>query len=181
MASIPIMCMLCEKSVKEDQFVRHMETAHGALSQSEAMAREGNIPKQQAPVVLDKEAAPTSDFMEVAQMLDAAPTPVKPPAPKPSVIANIKPVSAPPLVLKYRWEGDCKECSTPIRTVVVKAKGQTVAVALCLTHGEMEQREVANLEECEPLAKFDPSITENQLKDMVETPLKASKEKKNGK
>lgn len=147
MASIPVMCMICSKSVKEDQFVRHMETAHGTASQSEAMAREGNIPKQ-APVVLDKEAAPSSDFMEVAAMLDATP-------PVPEKVKQVvqetqrpAPVAEPKrLVLRYKWEGECKECSTQIRTVVVKAKGQTVVVALCLMHGEIQQREVADLEQ----------------------------------
>lgn len=185
MPSIPVQCMICDKTIKEDQFPRHMQMAHGTLSQSEAMAQAGNVSQQApaAPVPLDKEAPPSSDFMEVAKMLDSAPTPPPAVTKEMRVSANTpQQVEVKPLVLKYKWEGSCKDCVTPVRTVVVKAKGQTVAVALCLTHGELEQREVDDLEKCEPLVTFKPSITEKALEDMVVEMDKGKEvKKKNGK
>jgi hypothetical protein len=147
-----IMCMACDPTISlpEKQYGKHMQDRHGGLSQSEAMQQQKNIPKQQTPIALDKAAPPTDDFMEVAKMLDKPKEvpPVSVTAPKaPARTESFRQEERKPLILKYRWEGNCEKCNVPVRTVVVKAKGQTVAVALCLDDGEVEQREVADLED----------------------------------
>ena len=151
--AIPIQCMVCNASVKENLFPQHMASVHAGLSQSEAMAQEKNIPVQQSPIVLDKEAPPSQEFMEVAKMLDekSKPSPT-PPVVQSSQKNEVEHVSEwqeelKPIKLEYRYSGQCEKCRVPVETLVVTVKGQTVAVAFCIKHGQLAEREVADLEE----------------------------------
>lgn len=151
MPSIPIICMVCSASIKEDRFPQHMASVHGGLSQSEAMAQQKNIPTQQAPIVLDKEAPPSPDFMEVAKMLDEKPKPSLPPPAVSKEVGTSTSASVSqqeelkPIKLEYRYSGSCKECRIPVETLVVKVKNQAVAVAFCTKHGQLTEREVVDL------------------------------------
>lgn len=153
MASIPIICMVCSASIKDTQFVTHMNSVHGGLSQSEAMQAEKNIPKPQAPIVLDKEAPPSDEFMEVAKMLDEKPKeapPVPSTAPKASarsVLAVQEERKPLPITLEYNYTGECPKCFISLKTVIVHTAGKCFAVAICMNHGQLKEREVVDLEE----------------------------------
>lgn len=179
MASIPIMCLICNASIKDSQFPIHMQSVHGGLSQSEAIVAEKNIPTQQSPIILDKDAPPSDDFMEVAQMLDKPKE--APPVPKPVETTPARNVSLvqeepKPIKLEYRYSGQCKDCRIGVETLVVKVKGQTVAVAFCTRHGQLAEREVADLkeivlpkqskEEIEIIKTFNEKYDKNQRKEV---------------
>lgn len=179
-ASMPVICMIDGITLKSDAlYLKHMQENHGTQSPDQAMmqekAKEQNLPKQQ-PVILDPNAPPSPEFMEVAQMMDQTTKPlqereestssfpsssVNPVGvnPRPLIIRpNLVTKEGPrPLILKYRYEGDCDKCLSPIRTVIIKAKGQTVAVAFCLEHGELQQKEVQALEEVK-IELFTPDL-----------------------
>jgi hypothetical protein len=151
-----IQCFACEPIVdlQEEEYIPHMQDVHGTISSGEAMnmanAKKQNLPKQ-APVILDKDTPPPPEFLEMAKMMDQKTKPTLPPAA--NIEVNTSTREQPrqeekqPLVLKYQWTGTCPTCNTPVKTITLKAKGQTVCVAYCLTHNEITQREVADLEE----------------------------------
>lgn len=158
MASIPVMCMVCGKSIKDSMFPQHMQSVHGGMSQNEAINAEKNIPVPQSPIVLDKDAPPSPEFMEMAKMLDGKPEPKKdPPVAHSSVGAStdeqsgtrpqLREDTIKPIKLEYRYSGQCKDCKNNVETLIVKVKGQTVAVAFCTRHGQLAEREVVNLED----------------------------------
>lgn len=181
MPAIPVQCMVCGKSVKDSMFPQHMQSVHGGMSQSEAIIAEKNIPNPQIPIVLDKDAPPSDDFMEVAAMLDKPKETsseelkkklVNPFTPK--VERERKPKE---IKLEYKYSGECQECLVPVETLVVKVKGQTVTVAFCTKHGQLKEREVADLEkDCEPLFTFDPPISEKEADSMMENLVKPMRE-----
>lgn len=148
MPSIPVTCMVCGRSVKDSLFPQHMQTFHSGMTQAEAIAAEKNIPLQpQAPITLDKDTPPSPDFMEVAAMLDK-PKSQPPPAERQEAKASALPFpqeEKQPIILKYKYEGNCPKCNTPIKTVVIKPGGKWFAVAFCLTHEEITQQEVTPL------------------------------------
>lgn len=183
MPAIPIMCMICSRSVREDQFPQHMISVHGTTSQSEAMGNQAQIPPKQAPIVLNKETPPSDEFLQMANDIDKKQEQPKTPNPPvvtahPSVELTSGGPKSEPIVLKYKYEGNCNTCNVPIRTIVVKAKGQTVAVALCLTHGEVQQREVPSLESEPTHAKLTFQTKEESVRQMLEPERKEAK--KNG-
>lgn len=146
MPSIPVQCMVCGKSVKDSMFPQHMQGVHGGMSQSEAMMAEKNIPNPQIPIVLDKDAPPSDDFMEVAAMLDKPKETPSEELKKKLVNPFIPKVEEKdPITLKYKYEGTCPKCNTPIKTVVIKPGSKWFAVAFCLDHEEITQQEVTPL------------------------------------
>lgn len=165
MPNIPVMCLICNKSVKDSMFPQHMQSVHGGMTQSEAIMAEKNIPQQpQSPIVLSKETPPSADFMEVAEMLDKPKLQAPPPVPNRAAdsIVNEKVEEKKPLILKYRWEGNCEKCNSPIRTIMTQVEGRLFATAYCLTHEDLEQIEVA------PIPIKENKITKETLK-RVET------------
>jgi hypothetical protein len=156
MPSIPVQCMVCNKSVKDSMFPQHMQSVHGGMTQAEAIAAENNIPLQpQTPIILDKESPPSKEFMEVAEMLDKPKLPpvVNSKTEDQSVRAaqQLQREEIKPIKLEYKYSGQCKDCLITVDTLVVKVKGQTVAVAFCSNHGQLAEREVADLEEKEEM------------------------------
>lgn len=187
MPSIPVTCMVCGRSVKDSLFPMHMQNIHSGMTQAEAIAVEKNIPNQQAPIVLDKEAPPTESFMEVAKMLDKKPEPKKDP-PVSSIVADTPMVKleqeVKPIKLEYKYSGQCKDCRGEVATLVVKVKGQTVAVAFCNSHGQLAEQEVDDLDKKykSPIpAAFIPSIWENETTKDLENRLKRKEVKKHAK
>lgn len=148
-----IECFACGIKFKEAQYIKHMELVHSGMNQTDAMQAKKNIPpKQQSPIVLDKDTPPSDSFMEVAQMLD-----------KPK---NVPPVNIPvsstparndfgvqeerkplPITLEYNYTGECPKCFISLKTVIVHTAGKCFAVAICMNHGQLKEREVADLEE----------------------------------
>lgn len=192
MPDIPVTCMVCMASIKDSAFPQHMQSIHGGMTQAEAIQVEKNIPKQQLPVVLDKDTPPSDEFMEIAKMLDKPKEvpPVSVTASKAPVrTENVRQEEPKPLELKYQWIGNCPTCNTPVKTITLKAKGQTVCVAYCLTHQELQQREVADLEEKTAKHKIpdDPifdkviKVRDTLLKDKPKTQIKPIKIRKEGK
>lgn len=194
MSNFPVTCMIDGLTFKGDEaYLRHMEQAHGSSSPDQAMgvakAKERNLPKDAPAVVLDKDAPPPDDFMEIAKMMDQpqqAPPPT-PPAPQPveKVVAPVITKATPrPLVLKYRFEGDCPTCNAPIRTIMVNANEKTFAMAYCLTHETVEQREVYPLDE-RPMTMMLPESDmyeirrmDNHMEDLFQSTLREGKVKR---
>jgi hypothetical protein len=153
---IMIECFACGIKFKEPQYIKHMEMVHNGMNQTDAMRAKKDIPqeKPQTPVVLDKDAPPSDSFMEVAAMLDK---PKEPPVATSPVREGHKVAEMPQsqqevkkpkeIKLEYKYSGECKDCLMPVETLVVKVKGQTVTVAFCSKHGQLKEREVADLEE----------------------------------
>lgn len=148
--------MVCDKTLKGDAaYIEHMQKAHGTNSPDQAMGitklKADNLPKDVPVVVVDKDAPPSAEFMEMAKLMDvpvpdAAPS-VQPPKTTGVVSEGSSPApvvpSSKPLVLKYRFEGNCGICNSPVRTIMLKANGKLIATAYCLTHEELVQLEVA--------------------------------------
>lgn len=179
MASIPVMCLICNKSVKDSMFPQHMQFVHSGMTQSEAIATEKNMPNPQIPIVLDKDAPPSDDFMEVAKMLDKpkdvppVPSPVKktPARSVPSAQEERKPKE---IKLEYKYSGECADCLIPVETLVVKVKGQTVTVAFCTKHGQLKEREVADLEEKPfliPTTRAEKELTKKEAEELLKKEL----------
>lgn len=154
--NFPIQCFVCEPSLtlKGDQaYLSHMQSVHADFTSIQGMQQkqiiDQNIPKE---IPLNKDALPSPEFMEVAKMID------KPIESQPNPILSSKPATTPlviladvqgekkPITLKYRYEGNCSVCNTPVRTIMAKANGKTIAIAYCLTHEQIEEKEVFPLD-----------------------------------
>lgn len=143
-----IICMVCppgSPEIPEAKYQQHMASVHGG-SQAVAKAIEQNTPK-----IINRDDPPPPDFMEIAKMMDSKPSQPETPVakPEPTVVSGKQQQGEQeikPLQLKYKWDGNCPTCNSPVRTIVLKANGKTIAVAYCLTHEEVEQREVYPLD-----------------------------------
>lgn len=154
---MPVICFICNQTLKNDAlYLDHMQKVHGTTSPDKAMAeqklKEENLPQQQ---IVSKDVPPSPEFMEIAQMMD---NPSLPPMDaKPTSQASGKQLpleerESKPLELRYQWIGECPQCHTPIRTIIIKPGDKCVVVAYCLSHNEVEQREVPLLEPTEKTA-----------------------------
>lgn len=179
-SEFPITCMVCSMVLKGDQaYLSHMQSAHGTSSPDKAMgvqkAKEQNLPKDIPVVVTGKDVPPSAEFMEMAKMMDQ-PSTVVPPV----TVEPVKLVAQPvitqekkPIVLKYKYEGACPECDTPIRTIIAKTLGKTIAIAYCLDHEQVKEREVHSLDE-EDI--FKETLINNAKKEVSEIVNNAEKE-----
>lgn len=143
-----MICMSCPTGapeIPEEQYVEHMEKVHKGASQLESLKQEKSK-KQDVPqiVTLNKEAPIPPEMQEVLQAMDNPKPEPKKEEPKP--VAE-KPAEPKKLELKYKWEGSCPQCNTPVRTVITKVDERWFCSAMCLTHEVLEQREVTPLEE----------------------------------
>jgi len=156
--NVPYLCIICGETIKGDMvYINHMETVHGTSSPDKALATQKSIASNVPKIVLDKNAPPPPEFAEIAAMMDnpLPSTPVPPPIVPPVVTAQATVPSGRTgqqegknkIVLKYRYEGNCPTCNAPVRTIILNANGKTIATAYCLTHEEIEQREVHPIEE----------------------------------
>src|SRR5882724_3834278 len=156
--NVPYLCIICGETIKGDMvYINHMETVHGNSSPDKALATQKSIASNVPKIVLDKNAPPPPEFAEIAAMMDnpLPSTPVPPPIVPPVVTAEATVPSGHTgqqegknkIVLKYRYEGNCPTCNEPVRTIMLKANGKTIAIAYCLSHEEIEQREVHPIEE----------------------------------
>ncbi|MCK9371065.1 hypothetical protein M0R04_14230 [Candidatus Dojkabacteria bacterium] len=140
-----MICPAGEGDIPDKDYENHMATVHGGVTQLEGIKQEKSK-KQDIPklVALDKEAPIPPEIQEVLQAIDnPKKEEPKPVAEKPAEV-NQEPKK---LELKYKWEGNCPQCSTPVRTVITKIDKRWFASAMCLTHEVLEQREVTPLEE----------------------------------
>lgn len=146
-SNFPISCFVCDPPlmVKGDQaYLSHMQTIHGGMTAGQAIEQkkviEQNVPKE---IPLNKDTPPSQEFMEIAKMMDQPRqnlAPVIKPAMDSPVLTNAR--DKKPVLLKYRYEGNCEICNTPVRTIMVEINAHLFAVAYCLTHEEVKQIEV---------------------------------------
>lgn len=185
-SEFPITCMVCSMVLKGDQaYLSHMQSAHGTSSPDKAMgvqkAKEQNLPKDIPVVVTGKDVPPSAEFMEMANLMDKqqvdksnTTVPVKMgqiveyEEKNPIILQEKKPI-----ILKYKYEGNCPECDTPIRTIIAKTLGKTIAIAYCLDHEQVKEREVHSLDE-EDI--FKETLINNAKKEVSEIVHNAEKE-----
>lgn len=124
---------------------QHPEGQVAAVQKQKAIKK--NVPKtQDLPPGIKPDDLPTPEFMEtmaeIAKEQDkpAVEAPVKPEVP-PTPAPEIK-----PLLLTYKYEGNCNICNTPINTIMVEVKGALVAVAYCISHKQLKTIEVQPIE-----------------------------------
>lgn len=144
-----ILCMICSETLPNDEaYLDHMETAHKGKSQLEALNEEKSKKRDIPKIIpLDKEAPPSAEMQEVLQAIESAPKPeVKVELSPTPVFPNIGVGEIKPLKLKYVWDGNCPQCSAPVRTVITKVDGRWFVTAYCITHLEQAQEEVTPLE-----------------------------------
>lgn len=166
-----VICMVCPPGapeVEESEYSKHMEK-HGG-SQAVGRFKEQNLPP--LPPGIAPGNLPSKEFLEIAQEIDKAekqtppsivpapPVQEKPVVAHPGVSHAQKTTEIPPLKLKYVWEGNCRSCNTPVRTVMLQNGDKLFSIALCLTHDAVEQKEVVPLEETE-------KTLEKEIKDIV--------------
>lgn len=135
-------CPACDPPTNwesEEEYKDHLVTFHGTNSADEAM-KLARLKKENLPVELPPgippEAAPTPEFAQMMNMVEKGKQ-VSQVTPPPS--APIPPkIEIKPLVLKYKFEGDCPDCKNPIRTIVSDFEGKLVANAYCLNCDEVK-------------------------------------------
>ena len=168
-SNFPISCFACDPATMhkgDAAYLAHMQSAHGGMTPGQAMnqqkAIDQNIPKE---IPLVKDAPPSKEFMEIAQMMDQpqqSTTPSRPAAgtllqmqkSPPPVVQEIRAEESKslqeeykPITLKYKYEGNCKICNVPVRTIMVKVGNRLFATAYCLMHEELIQIEVHPIRE----------------------------------
>lgn len=137
MSNFPILCILCSETLKGDNaYLAHMQTVHSATQQ----AKEKNLPKDIPAVVLDKDAPPSDEFMEIAKMMDKPTPPPNPVQLKPVPPAPVIQQQTKPIILKYKYEGTCEKDNTPIKTIMVEVAGQLVANGYCMNCDEVKKQ-----------------------------------------
>lgn len=187
MPEIGIECLVCNIKFTEQQYIKHMETAHNNMTQGEALgmekAKEQNIPKDVPVVPLDKNAPPSAEFEEIAKMMDQKPK-------TNHVVPNQSPISVPsaqikkepkPIELKYRYEGDCERCNTPVRTIMVEVNARLFAIAYCLIHEEVKQTEVRpilNSMKASPLTPVGEEQEKKAINSLLEYRIKYDRKQK---
>lgn len=162
-----IQCMACTPPTNwdtEEEYKDHLVSFHGTTSADEAMklerAKKQNTPVDLPPGILVT-AAPTPEFTKTMQEIERAKASQQTPPPTPA--SNLPPKVEPkPLVLKYRFDGNCPKCNNPVRTIVNKFDNKLIANAYCMFCDETIQQIPV-----EPIAN-----------DMIQTLLGIEKEQK---
>lgn len=154
---------------EKSAYAHHMAEVHGG-SQKTGRFKQQNLPP--LPPTVTPNDLPSDEFLKTVQEIDKVekqappqivPTPPvqeKPVVAHPGVSQAQKTAEIPLLKLKYVWIGNCPTCNTPVRTVMLQNGDKLFAIALCLTHDAVEQKEVVPLEETE-------KTLEKEIKDIV--------------
>lgn len=173
-----IQCIACTPPTKwanEAEYQDHLISFHGTASTDEAVklerAKRKNTPVELPPGI-PPSAAPTPEFVQTMNEIEKASIPNVPLPVGPTLPPQPKPEQK-PLILKYKFDGNCPKCNNPVRTIVNDFEGKLIANAYCMFCDEtVQQIPVERIPKTEKIENF---------QELVEKEVEKTKRKgKNG-
>ena len=147
-----ITCIACTPPTSyssDAEYKQHLMDVHGATSTVEAIRMERskrqNLPNHVSTPQVTIPAGgipvgpgiePSPEFIQVVTEAQSSSNQLTPPVIIPSIITvpfNIPTPAIKEIKLQYLYQGDCPDCRTPVRTIMVEAKGELIASAFCIS------------------------------------------------